>query len=170
MSSNVVATPVYGNGMLYVGSSYEKRILLAINLDGARGDLTGTKYVAWTRIRGTPYVPSMLLYDDALYFISHYQNILTRVHGPSGKDQPGALRLAPLANIYASPVAANGHIYVTDLAGTTAVLTHDENPKTVSVNRLGESISASAAIEGDEMFLRGEKHLFCIGIGKGKGK
>jgi outer membrane protein assembly factor BamB len=168
MSSNVVATPVYANGMLYVGSSYEKRILLAINLTGARGDLTGTKHVAWTRIRGTPYVPSMLLYDDALYFISHYQNILTRVDGPSGNDQPGPLRLAALTNIYASPVAANGHVYVTDLSGTTAVLTHESNPRTVAVNRLGESVSASAAMEGDELFLRGEKHLYCLGVGKGK--
>jgi outer membrane protein assembly factor BamB len=163
LSSNVVATPVYANGMLYVGSSYEKRILLAIKLEGAQGDLTNTQHVVWTRIRGTPYVPSMLLYEDALYFLSHYQNVLTRVHGPTGNDQPGALRLDGLGNIYASPVAANGHVYVTDLSGTTAVLSHEPTPKTVAVNRLGESVSASAAIEGDEIFLRGEKHLFCIG-------
>jgi outer membrane protein assembly factor BamB len=168
LSSNVVATPVYANGMLYVGSSYEKRVLLAINLDDARGDLTDTKHVVWSRIRGAPYVPSMLLYDDVLYFLSHYQNILTRVHGPSGKDQPGALRLDPLGNIYASPVAANGHVYVTDLSGTTIVLSHEPTPKTVAVNRLDESISASAAIEGDEIFLRGEKHLFCIGVTGGR--
>ena len=163
MSSNVVATPVYGNDMLYVGSSYEKKILMAINLQGAQGDLTNTKHMAWTRIRGTPYVPSMLLYDDALYFLTHYQNIMTRVDGPSGKDQPGVLRLGELGNIYSSPVAANGHIYVTDLDGTTTVLSHETTPKLVAVNRLDESISASAAIDGDEIFLRGDDHLFCIG-------
>jgi outer membrane protein assembly factor BamB len=163
MSSNVVATPVYGNDMLYVGSSYEKKVLMAINLQGAQGDLTNTKHLAWTRIRGTPYVPSMLLYDDALYFLTHYQNIMTRVDGPSGKDQPGVLRLGELGNIYSSPVAANGHIYVTDLDGTTLVLSHETTPKLVAVNRLNESISASAAIEGDEIFLRGDDHLFCIG-------
>jgi len=165
MSSNVVATPVYANGTLYVGSSYEKKVLIAINLQAAQGDLTDTEHVTWTRSRNTPYVPSMLLYEDCLYFLSHYQNILTRVHGPSGKDQPGALRLGQLENIYASPVAANGNIYVTDLAGTTVVLSHEASPQLVAVNRLDESISASAAIEGDEIFLRGEKHLFCIGSG-----
>ena len=163
MSSNVVATPVYGNDMLYVGSSYEKKILMAINLQGAQGDLTDTKHMVWTRIRGTPYVPSMLLYDDALYFLRHYQNIMTRVDGPSGKDQPGVLRLGELGNIYSSPVAANGHVYVTDLDGTTMVLSHETTPKLVAVNRLNESISASAAIDGDEIFLRGDNHLFCIG-------
>ena len=68
MSSNIVATPVFAEGVLYVGSSYEKKMLMAINLNGARGDLTVTKHVLWTRTRGTPYVPSMLLYDDYLYF------------------------------------------------------------------------------------------------------
>ncbi len=164
LSSNVVATPVYANGMLYVGSSYEKRVLLAINLEDAHGDLTDTRHVAWTRTRNTPYVPSMLLYDDFLYFLSHYQNIMTRVHGPGGEDQPGPFRLGPLGNIYSSPVAANGHIYVTDLSGTTLVLSHEPTPKTVATNRLDEPICASAAIEGDEIFLRGEKHLYCIGI------
>jgi hypothetical protein len=105
----------------------------------------------------------MLLYDDSLYFLSHYQNIMTRVHGPSGKDDPGPFRLGQLGNIYSSPVAANGHVYVTDLSGTTVVLSHDPEPKTVAVNRLDEPISASAAIERDEIFLRGERHLFCIG-------
>ena len=168
LSSNVVATPVYANGMLYLGSSYEKKILMALDLDGAQGDLTGTGHVVWSRVRGTPYVPSMLLYDDALYFLSHYQSIMTRVHGPTGQDQPGAFRLGQLGDIYASPVAANGFIYVTDLLGTTLVLTHDQAPKTVAVNRLDEPISASAAIEGDELFLRGETHLFCIGTTEGK--
>jgi outer membrane protein assembly factor BamB len=163
MSSNVVATPVYGNDMLYVGSSYEKKILMAINLQGAQGDLTNTKHIAWTRIRGTPYVPSMLLYDDALYFLTHYQNVMTRVDGPSGTDQPGVFRLGELGNIYSSPVAANGHVYVTDLNGTTMVLSHETTPNLVAVNRLNESISASAAIDGDEIFLRGDDHLFCIG-------
>jgi len=163
MSSNVVATPVYANGMLYVGSSYEKKILIAINLEGAKGDLTGTKQVKWIRNRGTPYVPSMLLYDDFLYYLSHYQNVMSRVHGPTGEDQPGSFRVNQLENIYSSPVAANGNVYVTDLNGTTVVLSHEKPTRVVAVNRLDEPVSASAAIQKEELFLRGEKHLFCIG-------
>lgn len=163
MSSNVVGTPVHANGKLYVGSSYEKKVLIAINLEGAVGDITDTPHVIWTRNRGTPYVPSMLLYGDALYFLTHYQNVMTRVDGPTGQNQPGTIRLGVLGNIYASPVAANGYVYVTDLSGTTVVLSHEPTPEIVAINHLDDSISASAAIEGDELFLRGEKHLYCLG-------
>ena len=162
MSSNIVATPVFANGVLYVGSSYETKMLMAIDLKGATDDLTGSKHILWSRTRGTPYVPSMLLYDESLYFLTHYQNVLTRVHGPSGKDSPGPIRLGSLGNIYASPVGANGYVYITDLSGTTEVITHSEIPRTVAVNRLDENVNASLAIVGNEILIRGEKHLFCI--------
>ena len=162
MSSNIVATPVFANGVLYVGSSYEKKVLMAIDLRNASGDLSIANHVLWSRTRGTPYVPSMLLYDDALYFLTHYQNVLTRVHGPTGKDSPGPIRLGSLGNIYASPVGANGHVYVTDLAGTTEVITHTEIPRTVAVNRLDDAVNASLAFVGNEILIRGEKQLYCI--------
>jgi outer membrane protein assembly factor BamB len=165
MSSNVVATPVYDKGIVYVGSSYEKRILMAIDLRGAEGDITDSERILWSRSRGTPYVPSPLLYKDALYFLTHYQNVLTRIDGPTGTDAPGSMRLGPLGNIYASPVAANGNIYVTDLSGTTLVITADEIPRIVAANPLGEDVNASLAIVHDEVFIRGTEHLFCIGEG-----
>ncbi len=104
----------------------------------------------------------MLLYDDALYFLTHYQNVLTRVHGPIGTDSPCPIRLGSLGNIYASPVGANGHVYVTDLAGTTEVITHTEIPRTVAVNRLDDAVNASLAFVGNEILIRGEKQLYCI--------
>ncbi len=162
LSANIVATPVASDGILYVGSSYEKRALMAIRISGARGDITDTDQVLWRRVRGTPYVPSPLLYGDSLYFLTHYQNVLTRIEAKTGIDDPGAIRLGPLGDIYASPVGAAGHIYVTDLDGVTLVLTDSEIPRSISVNRLGEKVSASAAIAGHEIYLRGDKHLFCI--------
>ena len=47
-----------------------------VNINAAA---TGTDAVAWTRNRQTPYVPSPLLYGDALYFLKHYQGQLTSV-------------------------------------------------------------------------------------------
>ena len=162
LASNIVASPVAGGGMAFAGSSYEKKSMLAIRLDGARGDITGTENVAWSRVRGTPYVPSPLLYGDSLYFLAHYQSIIARVDAKTGEDEPGSVRLTGIGNIYASPVAAADRVYITDLDGATIVLNHKAFPRVLSLNKLDDEFSASAAVAGREIFLRGVKHLYCI--------
>lgn len=164
LSANVVATPVSGDGMVYAGSSYDKRALMAIRLQGAKGDITQSDNVVWKRSRGTPYVPSPLLYEDALYFLTHYQGIITRVHGPSGEDSPGAIRLDGIGNVYASPVAASGRVYVTDLDGATLVLSDGPVPRSLALNRLDDSFAASAALVDKEIWLRGAKSLYCLAV------
>ena len=163
LAANIVASPVAGDGMAFVGSSYEKRVLLAIRLDGARGDVTGTDRVPWTRRRTTPYVPSPLLYDGILYFLAHYQSVLTRVDARTGQDRPGPMRLGGIGNVYASPVAASGRVYVTDLEGRTLVLSHEEAPRALALNQLEDRFNASAALAGRQFFLRGENNLYAIG-------
>jgi len=165
-TENVVSSPVAGNGMVYAGSTYDQRTLLAIRLDGAQGDITGTGQVVWTRRRGASYVPSPLLYADSLYFIAHFSSILTRADARTGSDQPGAMRLAGLYDVFSSPIAAAGRVYVTDRAGSTVVLTHDDDPQVLAVNRLEDAFSASAAAVGRELFLRGERYLYCIAAAK----
>lgn len=163
LSSNVVASPVAADGIVYAGSSYETRSLLAVRLDGARGDITGTDQVLWTRRRGTPYVPSPLLYDDVLYVLQHYQGILVRVAARTGEDQGGPFRLGDITDVYSSPVGAAGRIYITSREGITEVLSHgDATPKVLAVNRLDDTFSASAALVGRDLYLRGERFLYCI--------
>ncbi len=162
LSANVVATPVYGDGVLLVGSSYEKRALLAIRLPGASGDISGSDRVLWTRTRGTPYVPSLLLYEDSLYFLTHYQGVISRVDALTGNDRPGSFRLGSLRNIYASPVAAAGRVYVVDLEGQTLVMSHSDQPQVLALNRLDDSFSASPALVERDLILRGRQWLYCI--------
>jgi len=163
LSSNIVASPVTAGGVVYSGSSYDTRALLAIRLDGAKGDITGTKQVVWSRTKGAPYVPSPLLYGDSLYTLQHYQGIVSRLDVKTGEDQGGPIRLPAITNVYASPVGAAGRIYVTSRDGVTQVMSHgDAMPKMLAQNRLDETISASAAIAGKELYLRGERHLYCI--------
>jgi outer membrane protein assembly factor BamB len=163
LSSNVVASPVAANGVVYAGSSYDTRALLAVRLEGARGDITGTNQVVWTRHRGTPYVPSPLLYGDSLYTLNHYQGVISRIDVKTGAEQGGPFRLGSIGNVYASPVGAAGRIYVTSRDGITQVMSHgDLVPKMLAVNRLDDTFNASAALVGKELFLRGERYLYCI--------
>ena len=148
--------------MVFAGSSYEKQAMMAIQLDGASGDITDSENVRWSRIRGTPYVPSSLLYKESIYFLRHYQGILTRIEAKSGEEKQGPFRLGGIRNVYASPVAAANRIYITDMDGMTMVLSHEQQPRVLSMNQLNDSFSASAAIVDKEIYLRGTKRLYCI--------
>ena len=77
-------------------------------------------------------------------------------------EPSGPFRLGDIRDVYASPVAAAGRISVTDLDGTTVVTTGDQNPKPPARNRLDDSFSASVAIVGVELLLRGRRLLYCI--------
>ncbi|MBW3543242.1 MAG: PQQ-like beta-propeller repeat protein, partial [Planctomycetes bacterium] len=162
LSRNVVASPVAADGMVYAASSYDLQALLAIRLEGARGDITGTEQIAWSRRRTTPYVPSPLLYDGSLYFLRHYQGVLTRVNAQTGEEPHGPLRLSGIRNVYASPIAAAGRIYVADLSGTTVVIEPDPTPRIVAQNRLPDSFAASPAAAGRELYLRGVSTLYSL--------
>ena len=124
--------------------------------------MTRSDRVLWRRQQRTPYVPSPLLYRGSVYFLRHYQGILSRIEGASGREKLGPFRLRSIRDVYASPVAAAGRVYVTDRKGMTVILSHDNEPRILAENRLDESINASAVLVDRELFLRGDKHLYCI--------
>lgn len=168
LSHNVVAGPVSQDGIVICGSSYEKQAILGIKLKGAKGDLTGTDHVAWIKRRDTPYVPSLLLYDGLVYYLRHYQGVLTSRQALTGEEVYTRARLPNIRNVYSSPVAADGRIYITSLDGVTLVFTKGADPEAVAQNVLDESFSASAAIAGPEFYLRGKEFLYCIAETKKK--
>lgn len=162
LSANVVATPVAAENILIAASSYDTRAMLAISLKDASGDITGSDKVLWSTTQRTPYVPSMLLIDSDVYFLRHYQNILSRRDIRTGRESNGPFRLSALRDIYASPVAAQNRIYITDLYGSTLVFKHGDQPEFLALNRLNDRFAATPALVGGEIFLRGHEFLYCV--------
>jgi outer membrane protein assembly factor BamB len=162
LSRNVVSSPVAGLGMVFAGNSYDWQAMLAIRLAGAKGDLTDTPQVAWKLNRLTPYVSSPLLYDKTLYFLRHNQNILSRLEATTGEPLGEPLRLDGIREIFASPIGAAGRIYITGRDGVTLVLRHDRTNATLALNRLDDVFSASPVAVDTELYLRGERYLYCI--------
>jgi len=162
MSTNVVASPVSADGYFYAGSSYEKRAMVGIRLEGAKGDITGSDQVAWFRNRDTCYVPSPLLYEDKLYFLKHYQGQLSCLRAKTGEVLFGPQRIPNVFNVYASLVGAAGRIYITSREGTTAVLKLGDTLEVLATNTIEDTFNASAALVDKEIFLRGEKFFYCI--------
>ncbi len=163
LTDNVVSSPVHWRGLLIAGNSYYSQSMLAIRLEGAKGDITATTNLVWKINRLTPYVSSPLLYDDTLYHIRHNQNILVRLDPATGELRGEPLRLEGIRDfIFSSPVGADGRIYITARDGTTIVLRHDRENALLALNHLDDSFSASPALADNELYLRGEKFLYCL--------
>lgn len=166
LTDNVVSSPVHTRGLLIAGNSYYRQAMVAIRLDGASGDVSQTDRVAWRLNRMTPYVSSPLLYDDTLYFLRHNQNVLSRLDPATGKPRGEPIRLSAIEDfIFASPVGAANRIYIAARDGTTVVLSHSLGNEVLAANRLDESFSATPALAGNDLFLRGEHHLYRIADG-----
>jgi outer membrane protein assembly factor BamB len=161
MTANVIPSPVSAGGMVYLTSGFRGNALLAVRLADAQGDITGKPAIAWSYDKDTPYVPSPLLYKDGLYFMKSNSAVLTRIDVATGKPSY-TQRLDGLTNVYASPVAAAGRVYILGRDGMAAVLEAGPEPKVLATNTLGDGFDASPAIVDDEMYLRGQKYLYRI--------
>jgi outer membrane protein assembly factor BamB len=163
LTENVVSSPIYSQGLLIAGNSYYRQAMLAVRLAGASGDVTATEHVVWRLGKMTPYVSSPLLYGNTLYFLQHNQNVLMRLDPATGRARGEPLRLGEIRDfIFSSPVGAAGRIYVTGRDGTTVVLSHSAENEVRAVNHLNDSFSASPALAGTEIYLRGERFLYCL--------
>ena len=157
-----VASAVVHNEMVFIGSGYRGSFLGAFKLDGS-GDIAGTNNVAWTVNRDTPDIASPLLSEGRIYFFKGKSGILSCLDAATGKPHYNASRVNGLGTmIYASPIAAGGNVYLTDREGTTVVIKDGPKLEIVATNSLGETIDATPAPVDNELFIRGEKHLFCI--------
>lgn len=159
---NVVPTPVVSGDTLFACCGHRGNALLAIAL-GRKGDLTGTDAIRWRLDRGTPYVPSPLLYDGALYFVAGNNGTVSRVDAATGTPAYSGERLEGVFGVYASLVGAAGRVYLVGREGKTAVLRHGPKLEVLALNSLDDRIDASPAVVGRHLYLRGHKALYCLG-------
>jgi outer membrane protein assembly factor BamB len=161
MTQNVIPSPVAGDGMVYCISGFQGSSLLAIRL-GRIGDLTGTDAIAWSYKKNTPYVPSPLLYGGRLYFFKLNEETLSCCDAKTGTVLIDAERIEALNGVYASPLGAAGRVYLVGRNGAVVVLKQSDKLEVLAANRLDDKFDASPAAAGNELFLRGRAHLYCI--------
>lgn len=156
-----IASPVAANDLVIVGSGFQGAYVGAFRLDG-EGDIRGTNKVVWQINHDAPDVASPLLSTAGrLYFHKGKTGLLSCVDAATGKPHYFARRIG-LDNPYASPIEANGHIYLTARSGTTVVIADADDLKVLATNHLDETIGATPAPVDKELFIRGDKHLYCI--------
>lgn len=128
---------------------------------GAMGDATAS-HVVWEKKRGLPYVPSVLGYQNRIYVIKD-GGILSCVNAQTGKSLFEQKRLEATGGYYASPIAANNHVYLASLDGVITVIAAQDELNVVSQNTLGERIATTPAVVGDLLLVRSANHLWAFG-------
>jgi outer membrane protein assembly factor BamB len=155
MHMQCIPSPVVEKDMLFASSGENT---MGIRLDGRTGDLTKS-HVLWTNKKASAYVPSPLAYQGLVY-VAGDKGFATCLSAADGK-QVWKERLGDA--YHASPVAGDGKVYFTSKEGVVRVIRAGPKFELLSENDMGETIVASPAVSQRQVFLRGEKHLFCIG-------
>jgi outer membrane protein assembly factor BamB len=146
-------------------SNRTKNLLVAIE-QGGEGDITES-HVSWSYRKGLPYVPSPLFYEDRIYMMRD-GGILSSLNADTGQLYFES-KIEGAGKYYASPVAANGHLYVASLDGLVSVIKAGGNePELIHQANFGESIFATPAIVNDKIYVRTETKLYALGSGAGK--
>jgi outer membrane protein assembly factor BamB len=142
------------------GTFVNKGGLVAIDLGGS-GDATQT-HVRWSYRKSVPTIPSALVYDDLVYVVKD-GGILSAFDAETGKLVKQA-RLNPGGRQFdASPVAADGRIYLLDAEGGLSVVKAGRDWKQLKSSELGEPCFSTPAICDGRIYVRTTKSLFCFG-------
>jgi outer membrane protein assembly factor BamB len=161
LGANVIPAPIVANGILYAMSGYRNPNMLAIRL-GKQGDLTGGDSILWTNNRGNSYTPSPVLHDGRLYFVSD-NGTLSCLNAATGEPHYLQQRLPKPTSIKASPVGANGKLYIATEDGDVVVVKMGSKYEVLATNSLSNQMFiASPAIAAGSIYLRGANALYCI--------
>jgi len=165
-----IPSPVATRELVFISSGHNllwRQPIVAVRPD-ASGDITPDKGqssshgVAWMHTTGGPYVTSPIALGDYLY-IPIDKGYLTCYEALTGKMVYERQKLGDRNTITASPVAGDGKIYIQTEDGECYIIKPGPDFEILVVNKLDEVFCASPAVSKGRLFLRGRKHLYCIG-------
>jgi outer membrane protein assembly factor BamB len=151
-----VPRPVFAHGLLYLATGYDDPEFWAVR-PGGKGDITASA-VVWKMNKQAPTKPSPLVIGDEIYLLSD-KGILSCLDAHTGNEH-WRKRLA--GNFTASPVLADGRIYLCGEDGRTTVIAPGKEYNELAVNTLDGRFMASPAVVGKSLFLRTDTHLYRI--------
>jgi len=151
-----VSRPLCGQGLVFLNTGFGGPQLWAVRPDG-RGDVTDS-HVVWKLAKSVPAKPSPLLIGDLIYMVDD-RGIASCVEAKTGaivwKKRIGGKHSA-------SPVYADGRIYIFDHDNTATVLRPGRRYEILAVNKLDNGCMASPAVVGRAFILRTRTHLYRI--------
>ncbi|HEU4507083.1 MAG TPA: PQQ-binding-like beta-propeller repeat protein [Pyrinomonadaceae bacterium] len=152
----IVASPIVFDEIIYVPTRIKP--LLAVKA-GGRGDIT-TSHVLWSTANG-PDVPTPVT-DGKYFYVVNDKGIVFCLDAKTGAEVYGQQRLKP-GTYSASPVLADGKIYVTNEDGVTSVFAAGPKFEVLAENPLNDYVLSSPAISDGRIYIRTTGHLYAIG-------
>jgi outer membrane protein assembly factor BamB len=168
-SSKITApTPIFSDEIFVVASGRgPERPIFAVRA-GSRGDLTlpeektSSERIVWSRTGRGSYMPTPLIYNGVLYVLAN--NGLLDAYDYKTGQELYRQRLPLIGSGFsASPVAADGKLYLSNEDGEILVIAAGANFKHVATNSMGELLMATPALSDGVMYVRASKSLFAIG-------
>jgi outer membrane protein assembly factor BamB len=175
-SEIVVPTPNVANNLIYLASGYAPiQPIIAVRPE-ARGELSlpgrvpkdggesvaSDPGIAWSHLRGGPYMPTPILYGDYLYACSN-AGVVTCYHARTGQQVYKKRLNAEVQSFTASPVAADGHLFFTAEDGCVLVVKAGGVFEIVSKNFGGTKVLSTPAISQGMLFLRTTEEVIALG-------
>jgi outer membrane protein assembly factor BamB len=168
-SSKITApTPIAADGLMIIASGRApERPLFAVR-PGARGDITPagaettSAGLAWSRVGRGSYMPTPLAYNGILYVLAN--NGVFDAYRIASGDEIYRQRLTHRGSGFsASPVAADGKIYLSNEDGDMLVIAAGQDFKQIATNSMGEFLMATPALSDGVMYVRSALTLWAIG-------
>ncbi|MDX1997847.1 MAG: PQQ-binding-like beta-propeller repeat protein [Thermoanaerobaculia bacterium] len=167
-SEVVVATPIVGDGLVYVTAGYPPiRPVYAIR-PGQRGDLSMPKgqsssaAIAWSHPRGGTYIPSPILYRGHFHTCNN-NGVVTTYDAKTGEQRSSIRMSASGTSFSASPVAADGRLYLFAETGEGYVLASGPEPVLLGTYPMGETVMATPAISDGFLIVRTLGQVVALG-------
>jgi outer membrane protein assembly factor BamB len=168
-SSKITApTPIFGEGLFVVASGRGPERPIFVVRPDARGDLTlgegktASDSIVWSRTGRGSYMPTPLIYNGVLYVLAN--NGTFDAYDLKTGNELYRQRLATVGSGFsASPVAADGKIYLSNEDGEILVITAGEKFNLLATNSLDELLMATPALSDGVMYVRSAASLFAIG-------
>jgi outer membrane protein assembly factor BamB len=119
----------------------------------------------WRFQKNVPYIPAPLLYQDIFYMVKT-GGIITALDAATGALLKEGRATGALGEYYASPVAADGKVYVLSQEGKVTVLRAGPQWEVLAVNDLGDEINATPALANGRLYIRTRDAVYCFRAGK----
>jgi outer membrane protein assembly factor BamB len=168
-SSKITApTPIFADGLWVIASGRAPERPIFVVREGARGNLTladaetSNAGVVWSKTGRGPYMPTPIAYRGVLYVLAN-NGLFDAIDLKTGTDVYRQ-RLPNVGNGFsASPVAADGKIYLSSEDGEMLVIAAGSTFEHLATNSMGELVMATPALSGGVMYVRSASSVFAVG-------